>query len=151
MFKKGSFIMIHMMLLLFLAACGNKAEEEIDQLFDAVMEVHSKPAMIELLDAVAEEQPYEDMLDAAINENANSIQALQQLELSTKKAVDNRNEYISGIEDFQKITEILDANKNDLTDEIYTEIGILLESANEKQMGPLREKVKQSDIEPPTN
>ena len=104
------------------------------------MEVHSKPAMIELLDAIAEEKPYEDMLDAAINENANSIQALQQLELSTKKAVDNRNEYISGIEDFQKITEILDANKNDLTDEIYTEIGILLESANEKQMGPLRKK-----------
>lgn len=146
MIKKRFILIICTISLLLITACGkeDQVNEDLETFGQAVSEIHKKPAMLELLHTFAAEEPYEDKVESALLENEQGIQTLTDLQLSTEEVDVLRNDYVTGIEDFQEIAKILEKNTSlaDLSIEKQENISRLLESANEKQDGTMKKLLK---------
>ncbi|NEU30495.1 hypothetical protein GN156_06820 [bacterium LRH843] len=149
MFKKSFYLMMSFVFLLILAACGDNVEEEIDVVFEALSEDQSADALVSLLEVVYDKKEYEEELAAAQNEASKTISTLRGLELSTKEVEELRDLYVSSIEDFQTIIEMIEANAPDVSEEQWSEIEKVSKEANEKQMKLIEEKLNRMDAEMP--
>lgn len=134
-------------LLFALTACSDRADEEIDMLFEALKGDQATDSFIELLERVDEQSPYEEALQRTKEEVEKTKNKLLSLDLSTDVANDLRDQYLSSLDDFEMMIAIIESNGPSLSDEDWEELKQISARANEKQMELIREKFERIERE----
>lgn len=147
MASKRSTIWMSICFLIFMVACANAAEDEMDQLVQTLQKDNAPDALVALIEAVYEEKSIENELKEATIEANETISTLEQMEFQSNEAIEMKDAYISSIEDFQEIIKIVSENEEHMTEDVWAEIEKISKHANEKQMKIVQAKYEQLDID----
>lgn len=140
-------ILLMGMMTIFLVACSNSADEEIDMLFQTLSDDKATDAFIDLLERVDEEAPFDEQLLVAKEEVEKTKKELESIVISTDVAIKLRDRYVSSLEDFETMILLIETNGPNLSDEDWETLEQLSAEANEKQMDLIREKFQRMEID----